>query len=295
MIRTSVVLRLRILLFVPAVLLFAGCAQEIIAHQQEERDANHILVLLRKAGLDPRKEQDPASRELRFNILVSPNDAGEALSVLEGHNLPKTARPDTALMFSEGGMIPTTQQEQAKRVVGVEGDIVNALRQLPRVISAEAAVSIPEADPLRDINEESPKPKASVIVVYRPDESNAPPLTPEDVQKFVQAKLPELRSVGVNVLLIPSTHDDHGGMGNGGNHGMGGPAIDPGRGCVEKERVLSIDVCRGNRQKIIKLVLIAGIVAALLAALSVVAVLRAMRYRKDLTRLTAQFQKHGAK
>ena len=294
MILSAVVVPSRFVWTVPSLLLVAGCAQEVIAHQQEERDANHILVLLRGAGLEPAKVQSTVSRELRFDVVVPADDAGSALTVLEAHNLPKTVRANTEKMFSEGGMIPTTEQERAKRVVGVEGDIVNALRDLPRVVDVQTAVSIPEADPLRDINEEAPKPKASVIVVYRPDDTNAPPVTPEDVQKFVQAKLPELRSAGVSVLLIPSDRDDLGAS-EAGNGVARGSTIGQTAGCAQKERVLSIEVCRGNRQKIIQMVLIAGIIAALLAALSVVAVLRAMRYRKDLTRLTAQFQQHGAK
>lgn len=277
----------------PLLLFSAGCAQEIVAHQQVERDANHMLVLLQRAGIEPMKERDTSSRDLRFNILVPPSDATTALVVLERNNLPKTPRPDTAAMFSEGGMIPTTEQERAKRVVGIEGDIVNALRDLPQVVDVDAAVSIPEVDPLRDINEEAPKPKASVIIVWRPGKSSTPPFEASDVQKFVQAKLPELRLASVNVLLLPAS-DDHFGA-SGARNGSSGPPIDPSRGCLEKERVLSIDVCQGSRQKIFQVVLLAGIFAAILAALCVVAVLRAMRYRKDLTRLTAQFQKHGAK
>lgn len=284
--------RSRLVWLVSGLLLVSGCAQEIIAHQQEERDANHIFFLLREVGLAPKKVQNADSRELRFDVLVPQGEFFRALAVLEAHNLPKTARADTEAMFSEGGMIPTTEQERAKRVVGVEGDIVNALRDLPGVLDVQTAVSIPEVDPLRDINEEVPKPKASVIIVYRPDETDAPPVTPEDVQKFVQAKLPELRSGEVSVLLMP--RDDLGG-GGAGNGAAGAPVIDPSVGCTQKERVLSIEVCRGNRYKIIQLVLSAGIVAALLAALSAVAVLRAMRYRRDLTRLTAQLEQHGSK
>jgi type III secretion system YscJ/HrcJ family lipoprotein len=274
--------------------LLAGCAQETIAHQQEEREANTILVLLRQGGMEPTKLKDEESRELRFNIMVPQDQAASALSLLEAHDLPKTPRPDTAAMFQESGMIPTTEQERAKRIVGVEGDIVNALRKVPRVVSVEAAVSIPPDDPLRDPTEERPKPKASVIMVYRADDSGTPPMSAEDVQKFVQAKLPELKTVGVNVLLLPSKE----GMSEGGGAGNGSamaPIIDPAKGCVEKERVIGIEVCAGNRRKVINLVVIAGIVAGLLAALAVVAVLRAMSYRKDLTRLTAQFQSRGGK
>lgn len=269
--------------------LCSACAQETVAHQQVEREANKILVLLRQAGIEPTKMKDEESRELRFNVLVPQDQVASALSVLESNNLPKTDRPDTAAMFQESGMIPTTEQERAKRIVGVEGDIVNSLREVPRVVRVEAAVSIPPDDPLRDVTEERPKPKASVIVVYQPDATGTPPLAAEDVQKFVQAKLPEIRTTQVNVLLIPSTEAPSE-NGNGTAGTVSGPVIDPAKGCVEKERVIGIQVCKGNRRKVINLVIIAGIVAGLLAALAVVAVLRAMSYRKDLTRLTAQFQ-----
>lgn len=272
-----------------------GCAQETIAHQQVEREANRILVLLRQSNIEAQKLKDPEARELVFDVMVSQADAAAALSVLEAHDLPHTERVDTATMFQESSMIPTTEQERAKRVVGVEGDIVNALRKVPRVISVEAAVSIPPEDPLRDVTEERPKPKASVIVVYQADDTGTPPMSPEEVQQFVQAKLPELRTVGVNVLLLPAKEGTP--MAAPGVNGSGSiaPVIDPTKGCVEKERVIGIEVCKGDRRKVINLVIIAGIVAALLAALAVVAVLRAMSYRKDLTRLTAQFQARGGK
>ncbi|MEL7369024.1 MAG: hypothetical protein AAFN74_08950, partial [Myxococcota bacterium] len=58
----------------------------------------------------------------------------------------------------------------------------------------------------------------------------------------------------------------------------------------EKDSAVGISVCKGNRRKVFNIVIGAVITAALLAGLAVIAVLRAMRYRKDLTRLTAQFQ-----
>ena len=272
-------------------LLLAGCAQETVAHQQEERFANQIWHLLKEAGLDPTKVQDTESRELRFNILVPQDQFASALSVLEEKNLPEIPKPSTADMFQEGGMIPTTEQERAKRVVGVEGDIVNALRRVPGVVDVQSSVSIPEDNPLRDVNEARPRPKAAVIIVYDPDDNDAPPMTSKEFQQFVQAKLPDLRSSEVSVQLVRR----RGALKSGANGarasdlaGMG-QAFDPTRAC-EKESVIGIVVCKGNRKKIINIVLVAVIVAGLLAGLAVVAVLRAMRYRKDLTRLTAQFQ-----
>ena len=267
-----------------------GCAEETVAHQQMERQANRILVLLKNEGLDPNKVKDDSSRDLRFKVLVPQDQAASALSVLEKHNLPETPKPSTADMFESGGMIPTTEQERAKRVVGVEGDIVNALRSVPRVIDVQAGVSIPEDNPLRDVNEARPRPKAAVIVVFDPDERGAPPMTSAEFQQFVQAKLPDLRSSEVSVQLVRNpTAAPAGSNGAGNEVAVLGTAFDPNRAC-EKESVIGIVVCKGNRKKVINIVLGAVIVAGLLAGLAVIAVLRAMRYRKDLTRLTAQFQ-----
>ena len=169
---------------------------------------------------------------------------------------------------------------------------MNALRKVPRVIDVQAAVSIPEDNPLRDVNEARPRPKASVIVIYDPDESDAPPMKSNEFQQFVQAKLPELRSSEVSVQLVRSPSAikrANGAAAAGGDPSVLGQVFDSTRAC-EKESVIGIVVCKGNRKKVINIVLGAVIVAGLLAGLAVVAVLRAMRYRKDLTRLTAQFQ-----
>lgn len=269
-----------------------GCAQETIAHRQVERQANKILVLLRKGGVEAQKVRDQGSRDLRFNVVVGGGDSATALSILERWNLPEEPRVGTAESFSGGGMIPTAEQERAKRIVGVEGDIVNALRQIPRVISAEAAVSIPEDDPLRDETLERPRPKASVMIVYLRDGSGAPPVSAEEVQRHVQAKLAEVKSNEVNVLLLPHGEGFKAPSGESpnGNGGLASAAIDPAVGCPQKERALGIEVCRGERTKVFNWIIGSISLSGVMAALAVVSVLRALRYRRDLTRLTAQFQ-----
>ncbi len=270
-------------------LLAAACAQETVAHQQVERQANRILVILREEGIEAAKVTDETSRDLRFKVLVPAADFARSLDVLEEHNMPETPRTTTGDVFGSGGMIPTSQQERAKQIVGIEGDIVNALRKVPRVVEVEAAVSVPEPDPLRDVTEARPKPKASVLVVYRPDESRLPPISREEVQKFVQAKLPEITSKEVSVLLMaqdsqsqPAPTDEP--------VLTNTPALDPEISC-EKDQVLGLEICVGNRRRFYNMVLGAGVVAMVLAGLLIFMVLRAMQYRRDLTRLTAQFER----
>ena len=268
--------RLIIVLFA----VFAGCAQETVAHQQVERNANRILVLLGNAGITAEKLKDEDSRDLKFNVVVPRDESQTALSILERYNLPEAPLEGTSAMFKEGGMIPTNTQERAKREVGVSGDIVNGLRRIDRVVDVSALVSIPEDNPLRDVNEAKPKPKASVIISYLPDSDNSPPVTVANIQSFVQAALPEMKSAEVSVQMIPVTP-------TGAVAGASGTAAGVINGC-ENQKVIGIDVCSHHRNKLINAMFVVITMAALLAGLVILSVLKAMRYRKDLTRLTAQ-------
>lgn len=266
--------------------LSAGCARETVAHRQHEREANRILVLLRGSGIEAQKAKDDVSRDLRFNVMVGARDASRALLLLEKYNLPEEPRAGTAESFGAGGMIPTAEQQRAKRIVGVEGDIVNSLRQIPRVVSAEAAVSIPESDPLRD-DEDRPRPKASVILVYLHDGNGQPPVSEDAVQQHVQAKLPGVTSEEVNVLLLPSGagRGASGVVGASKPHDIGGEP-----GCPSREQVLGIEVCEGEGTKVLGGVVAAMAVSSLMAALAVVAAIRALRYRRELARVASRLQ-----
>lgn len=264
-----------------------ACAQETIAHQQPERDANKIQRILKDRGIDATKIRDEESRELAFNILVAGDEVHTALQILSEFNLPDTRATESADLL-EGGMIPTPEQQLLKKQVAIRGDIINALRDLPRVVDVKVVVSIPVDNPLRDPTAEPPRPKVSVIVVYQPDKAGAPPFTQEDVQRFAYAAVPDIKSAEVSVMLTPQSVGEALPMDS-----KKGPqaVVNPQTHC-KKESVIGITLCEGNKKKVINLLLGAIVVAGILAGMAVIAVLRAMRYRKDLTRLTAQFQQH---
>lgn len=274
-------------LFLGAVLLLApACAKEVVAHQQTEGNANRILDLLNKEGITAAKIKDEKSRDLRFDISVPKDDEAKTYSIMVRYNLPETTRPGTQELFGEGGLIPTSEEQRAKREIGIGGDIVNSLRRIPRVVEASALVSIPDDNPLRDVNEAKPKPKAAVIVSFLPDEKGNSPISTEDIQKYVQASLPELRSTEVAVQLVPITDRSN-------QVGLSDliPGV-PGGGTMlnacEKTTVIGIDVCADAKKKMLTGLVFVVVGAGILAGLVMISVLRAMRYRKDLTRLTAQ-------
>ena len=268
--------------------LAVGCAQEVIAHQQTERDANKMVKILQDQGIAASKLKDEESRDLRFNIHVPADQQHNALAILEDHNLPEVQKKDSAAVSGEGGLIPTSEQELTKKIVGIEGDLTNALRALPRVVDVKVTVTVPREDPLRDPNKAKPRPKASVILVYQPDATDIPPISTEDVQRFVQAKFEGIRAEEVSVLLIPNKLAAPAGAGAGAG-ASAARVIDPLKGCEVKELILGIEVCAGNKKKIINIVVVAVIVAGVFAGLAVVGVLRALHYRKEYTKLTAQF------
>lgn len=270
-------------------LLFAGtlgCAQEIVAHQQAEREANAILVHLREAGISAEKLQDTESRDMVFNVVVAKREAPKAYSVLHEKNLPKERARGTGELFGEAGLIPTSEQERAKREAGVMGDLANALRDLPRVVDVKVSVSIPPERAIPDPTVPAPRPKAAVIVIFQPDPDGRAPFTVDNVQSFVQASLPELKAAEVGVQLIPNT---------GAPMMMDDSAAAVARGLPEDKACLKttafwIEICQSDRKPFYNLMVGTLALALVLATLAVVAILRALNYRKDLTRLTAQVQ-----
>lgn len=254
--------------------LLAGCARETVAHRQIERTANRILVLLRESGIGARKVRDEAARDLRFDVTVGAVDAPRALAVLEAHDLPQPPQPSSRDMIEASGMIPTEREGRMKQTVGLEGDIVNALRQVPGVTSVQAAVSVPRPDPLAT-RETTARAKASVLVILRPGEG--PELSVEDVQRFVQAKLPELEAADVDVVLLS------GGPGSARAGGVGSVAPDEGR-CAPTRR-WGVRVCADSEPRLASVV--AGSILTTLALALVAAWMawRSAASRHELARV----------
>lgn len=257
---------MRLALFTLALSVFAaGCGRETVAHRQVEREANRVLVALRAAGVNAAKVRDPDAREPRFHVTVAPADGPRALEILEAANLPRAPLPSSRDMVEAAGMIPTEGEERLKHVVGVEGDIVNSLRAIPGVVEVRAAVSVPRADPLLEPDRRG-RPKASVLVLH--DAKAAPVVRARDVQRFVQAKLPELDAADVDVVLLPATPaSPQSASPPAAGRGPASPACEP-------RRVWTVDVCARSADR-----LYAGAVASLLASSGLAALVSILLWR----------------
>jgi type III secretion protein J len=256
-------------------LLIAGCSgRKIIASAQDERSANRIMTLLAtQAGIKAEKVLREKSNPPAFDLAVRESDQIQALRLLERENLPAERKPDTCSLLEDDALIPSSENERARRICGFAGDISNKLRRIEGVIEASALVSIPSDDPLLDPTSPRARPRVSVMLTHR---GTTPPLSIEDVQHFAASAVPDLTSKDVFVRLIAAPHEY--------------AAIADANTCI-KANVLGLLICAEHRTRLANGVLAGMVLSGLLAGLTVLATLRALRYRRDLTRLTAQVAK----
>jgi type III secretory pathway lipoprotein EscJ len=246
------------------VLVCSSCAEETVAHRQAERDANRILLVLEHYGIPAEKRSDGDARHPAYDVVVAVEHKTEAYRVLDTFGLPRPSLVTMKDLVAETSLIPSAEQERARIELGLMGDLVEAMLEFPLITQAHAAVSLPVKEPLAELDTRQPRPKASVVLQYRASEK-APPFSKEIVRQFVQARVPEIGPEEVHVEMIPS----------------------PTLGIVEREacrsiRVLGVDVCANDRSRLVTLLIGSLSVAGVFAALTMFAVLRAMRYRREL-------------
>ncbi len=180
-----------------------GCSEEL-QHALTERDANEILVLLRKNDIQADKMREEEGNEPTYLIRVPRRDYGQAAELLREHSLPQT-KPKGFAMFRESkGMIPTQTEERAMMLEAYSGEVSSALQRIDGVLEAQTIVNMPEVNDLTQ-PEKKAIPSASVVVKYRSPLDGRPPLTEAQIRQFVATAIPEMRSEAVTVLLSQAT------------------------------------------------------------------------------------------
>lgn len=251
-----------------ALLLTTSCTTaEIVAHDRDESAAIEIIAVLGESGIEASKSLREGRGEPRFDVAVAKDDGLRAYQTMKAHGLPRTTRAGTEEIIGDGSLVPKLGEEHDRRQVAAIGDIVNALERLPGVREAIVVGSIAEVQPLAPPDEPRPRSKASVVIVHAP--SKTPPVAVETVRALVAARLPRVKPEEVHVAFEP----------------MSAAPVVAGA-CSRTRNVAGITVCAGQEPKLIKLLLAAAILAGLVAGLAIIAVLRALRYRRELTAAT---------
>lgn len=187
-------------------LLLTGCSVELY-HGLTEKDANEIYVLLQENGISPTKLREEGGNEITYMINVPRQDAATAARLLSQNSLPRPLTPGLSAFRDSKGMIPTQTEERAMFLEAMGGEVERALNKIDGVLEARAIVMVPEQNDLTQ-PENKPKNTASVLVKYRPigggvegDLEGRPPLTEEQIKRFVSTSLPEMTPDNVTVIL----------------------------------------------------------------------------------------------
>ena len=177
----------------------AGCSVEL-HHDLTEQDANDIYVLLQENGIAAAKVRDEGGNQPTYVIAVPKRDAATASRLLSEYSLPRPKISGLRIFADKKGMIPTQTEERAMLLEAMGGEIAMALNRIDGVLDARAIVVTPEVSELT-LPENRPPNTASVLVRYRANTDGKPPLTEEQIQRFVATSLPDMKPDNVTVLL----------------------------------------------------------------------------------------------
>jgi type III secretion protein J len=177
----------------------AGCSVEL-HHDLAEQDANDIYVLLQENGIGAVKVRDEGGSQPTYVITVPKRDAAASSRLLKEYSLPRPKISGLRIFAEKKGMIPTQTEERAMLLEAMGGEIAMALNRIDGVLDARAIVVTPEVSDLA-LPENRPPNTASVLVRYRATADGKPPLTEEQIRRFVATSLPDMKPENVTVLL----------------------------------------------------------------------------------------------
>ncbi|MBI4365565.1 MAG: hypothetical protein HY543_01980 [Deltaproteobacteria bacterium] len=189
----------RLLLFLCLGLVLA-CEKAELYHELTEDDANEILVVLTQNGIESKKVKEIRQNQISWTIEVEPEKLPEARQLLVEHNLPRKREPAMKDIYSKDVLIPTPDQQKAKFLVSLKGDIINALRSIPDVVSADVVLNVPSPEEFTS-SQEATRPTASVVVKVRPTEQAMANITEPKVQRFVANAVEKMDPRDVTVIV----------------------------------------------------------------------------------------------
>jgi type III secretion protein J len=175
-----------------------ACGVSPVVSNQEESQANRVVLALDKAKITAEKEADPAN-EGRYRVVVGADDATRALEALREEELPQT-RPANLLeaTAASGSLIPSAVAEQAALIVGLQGELERTLESVPGVLDARVHLNVPRQDALSPF---AAKAKASGSVLLE-HVGATPPISEGDVTQLVSRAVADLAPTDVAIVMI---------------------------------------------------------------------------------------------
>lgn len=180
---------------------FVACEEDVtIVHNLEERDANEIVVLLAQHNIIAKKQKNEKNQEVSWGIQVGPDNQMTAMSILVANHLPKIKHGGLKGICEDIPTIQTRKIEKCREILGLKGEIINSLENIPGVVKADIVLNIPDKVEFPTEDTIQPRPTASVTIEILSEEETVK-MTEGKVQQFVANSVNGLDARDVSVLM----------------------------------------------------------------------------------------------
>ncbi len=195
---------MRHLILILFVFSLVACQKVDLHHGLSEIEADEILNLLHEQNITAKKEREVSGQEVSWKVTVPNDDSARARQLLISNHLPRRRELGLSGVYKEKGLIPTPDEQKARYLLAVKGEIINSLLKIPGVVDADVILNVPVGDEFSDLAGQNQRPSASVIVRTRGDEAGQA-VTEGKVQRFVANTVPNLDPNDVTVIVSRTT------------------------------------------------------------------------------------------
>jgi type III secretion protein J len=148
-------------LIVACLALTACGGQESLYAELDEQQANEMLAVLVRAGLDASKVR----AEKGWSLEVDRKDLPQAMQVLKTEGYPRDHYDSLGDVFRKEGFVSTPLEERARLLYALSQELSRTVSAIDGVVVARVHLAIPERRPLSDEKQLS---SASVFIKYKP-------------------------------------------------------------------------------------------------------------------------------
>lgn len=278
--------------------LTAACGGVELYQNLAEEDANQILVLLSENGIKAAKKKEIRQNEVFYSIEVKESDMVRARALLVQHNLPRRKELGLTGVYKEKGLIPTPDEQKARYMLALKGEIINSLRRIPQVIDADVVLNVPVRDEFAGAEEQyRQRPTASTVVRVKPDATGASEISEAKIQQFVSNAVEGMnpRDVAVVISYLPV----EGGMRPGevktvGTASPKGAQAQQGPPPAVEHKLIGLNLDAESKDKLKIYLLLFFFVLIILSAALIVVIVQGARMRRTLAALQGPAGEHPA-
>jgi type III secretion protein J len=144
-----------------ACIALTACGREALYADLDEQQANEMLAVLVRAGL----EADKVRTEKSWSIEVGRSELPRAMEVLTSEGYPRDRYDSMGSVFRKEGLVSTPLEERARLHYAMAQELSRTVSAIDGVVVARVHLAIPERRPLSDEKQLS---SASVFIKHKP-------------------------------------------------------------------------------------------------------------------------------